>query len=237
MPSVNASARTRPRRFFVGFALLVGILVLTGFARTFFIPLANRRFSAPWFVYLHGTLFLSWVALLILQSLLVATRHVSWHRRLGPIGIGLVPVMVASGLAVAVWATARDVRAGQGDGAVALFFGELMDMALFAALGAAALLTRRRPDVHKRLIVLATLALLGAAVGRISIIGKASNLLTLLLLASLAGRDLVRLGRVHAATILGGLVLVSGTLIQTPVGATSSWLSVGRRIINVLHWQ
>jgi hypothetical protein len=228
--------RTPPRRFFVGFSLTVGILVLAGFARTFFIPLARQRLSAPWFVYLHGTLFLSWVALLIAQSLLIATRHVSWHRRLGPVGAGLVPAMVASGVAVAIWATARDVKAGQGDSAIGLFFGELMDMALFAGLGTAALLTRHRPEVHKRLILLATLALLGAAVGRIPILGKAANLVTFFLLATVAGRDLVRLGRVHSATLWGGLVLVAGILVQTPVGATSLWLSVGRRVLNVLQY-
>jgi hypothetical protein len=144
--------------------------------------------------------------------------------------------MVLSGLGVAVWATLRDVGAG-GDGAISLFFGQLVDMALFATLATAALLTRRRPEVHKRLILMATLAVLGAAVGRIPILGGAANWITFLLLATVAGRDLFLFRRLHRATLWGGLLLVGGILVQTPVGETPWWLSAGRRILGVLHYQ
>lgn len=129
-PSAAVSSSTRSlvlRLFFVAFALVAATLVLTGFGRTFFLPLARRTFSAPWFVYAHGTLFLTWIGLLVTQSTLVARHRTALHRSLGRVAAGLIPLMVASGVVVAFWASARDVRKGGGDEVVAFFCGELMD--------------------------------------------------------------------------------------------------------------
>lgn len=225
-------AKLAPRsRFFVAFIAAVILLVLAGFGRTFVVPLLRGTFSAPWFVYVHGALFFAWLGLLMMQALLAMRRRVDWHRRLGGVGAALVPAMVVSGLAVACWATRRDVAAGQEREALAFFFGQCMDMLLFGTLASAAMLLRGTPAMHKRLVLLATLAILGAAVGRIPGLGVAANGVTVALLVCLALFDLHSIRRIHRATGYGSIWLLGGIFMEEPLGNTATWLAMAQSII------
>ena len=222
------------------FALIAAGLVIAGFMGTFFIPLARRTFSAPWFVYVHGALFFSWISLLIAQAGLVANRKVAAHRRLGQVAVFLIPLMILSALAVIFWSTARDYRAGQGDQVISAFFGELMDVAMFACFATAAIQFRRRPMWHKRLILLATLAVLGAAVGRIHVfrhrLGDAGNYVTLSLHAAIIVYDVVREGRPHMITVAGGAAFVVGVFTENLLGSTPLWLAFGAKLATRVHF-
>ncbi len=224
------------RRFYLGFALVAAAFVLAGFTRTFFLPLARRTFSAPWFVYGHAALLLTWIALLVLQASLVVRRNLPLHRRLGRVAVGLIPCMVISAVVVANWATARDYRATPGDRIIAFYFGELMDMVMFGTFALFAYHQRNRPAAHKRLMLLATLALLGAAIGRIPVIGTASNYITLGMLGAIVLVDYAGLRRLHPATLIGGLGLIIGIFTEEPLGATPQWLSLGKSIIARVHY-
>lgn len=217
--------------FFVAFIAVAILLVLAGFGRTFIVPLVGGTFSAPWFVYVHAALFFVWLGLLMTQALLALRRRVDWHRRLGGVGAVLVPAMVVSGLAVAYWATRRDVAAGQGREVLAFFFGQCMDMLLFGTLASAAMLLRGTPAAHKRLMLLATLAILGAAVGRIPGLGVAANWVSVTLLVCLAIFDLRNLGRLHRVTGFGGIWLLGGIFMEEPLGNTAIWLAMAQRIV------
>ena len=221
------------RAFFMAFALVVAALVLAGFTRTFFLPLARGTFTAPWFVYVHGSLFCTWVGLLTAQSALVARRRTATHRRLGRVALALIPLMIASGVAVAIWSSVRDFDRGGGDAAVSLFGGELIDMLVFGTLAAAALLMRLHSASHKRLIALATLVLLGAAVGRIPVIGLAANYLVAALLLCLAGYDLRTRSTIHVTTAVGGVLLLIDMFASPFLGATPRWQAVGRQLLGV----
>jgi hypothetical protein len=225
------STEVAPRHlFFMAFASVTALLVLTGFTRTFFLPLAHGTFSRPWFVYLHGLLFFSWISLLVIQALLALRRQFRWHRRLGWFGASLIPVMTASGVIVAYWATRRDVAASHSAVALPSFFGQLMDMLLFASLATAAVLARNYPPVRKRLILIATLAVLGAAIGRIPVLGASADYITVFMLLCIAMFDAFAIRQVHRATILGGTGLLVGIFTETPIGNTAAWLSVAQRI-------
>ncbi len=230
MTTMRSTEVARRHLFFIVFASVTALLVLTGFTRTFFLPLAHGTFSRPWFVYLHGLLFFSWISLLVIQALLALRRQFRWHRRLGWFGASLIPLMTTSGVIVAYWATRRDVAAGHGAVALPFFFGLLMDMFLFASLATAAVLARSYSSVHKRLILFATLAVLGAAIGRIPVLGAAANYITVFMLLCIAIFDVFAIRQVHHATMLGGAWLLAGTFIQTPIGNTAAWLSVAQRI-------
>ncbi len=232
IPRSPAGPSAPRRRYLVIFSLFVAVFVLAGFTRTFFVPLARHSFAAPWFVYVHGTLFFTWIGLLVTQTSLVASRNVALHRRLGLLAVALIPLMVASGLTVAFWATARDYRAGGDAATISFFFGELLDMFMFASFAIAAFLTRRRPQWHKRLILLATLAVFGAAVGRLPIVGAASNYITLAFLAAVLGYDLLSQRRLHLMTLLGGAALMVGTFTEDIIGSTPQWLAIGTRLIS-----
>ena len=215
------------------FVAIVIIAVSLGFGRTVVLPSLRGTFSRPWFVYLHGSLFVVWVLLLAVQVRLVSRHQVRLHQRLGILGAVLVPLMAVSGVIVSVWATNRDVALGQ-PGAVVFFLGLLMDMLMFFAFGCAALVTRRRPANHKRLIVFATLAILGAAIGRIPLVGDCANSLAVTLVLAVVGYDLALDRRVRAVTLIGGMLFLAGVFSETPLGQTDAWRRAGPRVLHTL---
>jgi hypothetical protein len=229
--------RRRPRWFFVPFAVVSGLLAIAGFTRSFVLPVARGGFSAPAFVHVHGALFVAWVVLLITQSVLVARRHVGLHRSLGWVAAALVPAMLVSGVVVAIWATRREVRAGVGDAPLAFFLGNLTDLATFGLLAGWALLGRRPPETHRRLIAMATIVLLGAPAIRLVSpvtvhVVAGLTAVTLAFIGAVVGYDLRSSGRVHPVTLWGGVAVLANLLAQGPLGATAAWLTVARRIIS-----
>ena len=77
---------------FSSFALVAFAIVFAGFARTFFLRFLFPSPRMPIYLYLHGTLFTGWFALLFIQTRLIASHRVDLHRRLGLLGVGLASV-------------------------------------------------------------------------------------------------------------------------------------------------
>lgn len=162
----NAWVRDRATPFYLGFGL-VGLIVVTfGFGWTYAVPMARRTFAAPWYVHLHGASGLAWVLLFIAQPMLVRRRRTRLHRRLGQVALPLAVVLWSSGIATAVWAAGRDVP-NIGSAATSALAGTVTGLSLFVLLVAAAIMTRTRPDWHKRLTMLATIHLLWPAFFRL----------------------------------------------------------------------
>ena len=162
----NVWARDRANWFYLGFGLFALAVVLTGFSTTYIIPMARRSFRAPWVVHLHGASALGWVLLLILQARLVGTRRTPLHRRIGQAGLPLALLIWATGIATAFWAAKRDLPE-LGTAATSSLAGTATGLSLYLLLVVAAVAMRRRPDWHKRLIVLATIQVLWPAFFRL----------------------------------------------------------------------
>ncbi len=202
----NIWARDRARDFYLAFAAMAFSAVLIGFSTTYFLPAARGTLDIPRVVHIHGWLAMSWIALLIAQVVLVRAERTRWHRRLGTLALPLAAGIWASGLAVALWVTTRDMPS-QGNVAFAAAAGTMISLTMFVALAAAALILRRKANWHKRLILLATIVLLWPAFFRfrhlLPFVPRPEITLALLLnnLPTLIGaiRDRVRFGRVHPA--------------------------------------
>lgn len=162
----NSWARDRASLFYLGFGLVGLFVIALGFGVTYVVPMARRTFSAPWFVHLHGATALGWIFLLIVQAKLVRGRRTPLHRRLGQIALPLALVVWASGIATAVWAAERDLPE-LGTAATSSLGGTVTGLTLYLLLVVAALATRRRPDWHKRLVMLATIQVLWPAFFRL----------------------------------------------------------------------
>jgi hypothetical protein len=219
--------------YFVAFSLVFAAIVLAGFSRTFFIPVARGTFSRPPVVYIHGVLFLAWTVLLVSQSFLAATGRLRAHRKVGAIAGWLVLPMLALGAIVAARDTANDARAGQGDAALSFFYGELADLAMFGLLAGPAMLLRHKPDFHKRWVLLGSLGLVGAAVGRIPELSDSFLHIFLGLIASMALYDLYSRRAIHVATATGAVVLLGLGLSEDYIGNTQVWLGVAHRMLGV----
>src|SRR3981081_1857622 len=163
--NVRTPNRAWDRMFFSAMALLVLASVLYGFARTYFLagmvtaPLPNRL------IHVHGAAFTLWIVLLIVQTGLISARQIRVHRTLGLGGFGLAVVMVILGLFAAADALRRGTGALGAD-AKTFFIVPITDMVLFSVFVFFAYRARSKPEAHKRLILIATIALMGAAVGR-----------------------------------------------------------------------
>src|SRR5882672_9825593 len=167
--AINPTIRpiNKERRLYIGFAMLMPLIVLAGFARTYYLkgffgnpPLPGRL------VQVHGLVMTSWVVLFIAQVSLVARRRIRTHQRLGVLGAVLAGVIVVVGVATAIAAAARG--ASPGPPALQFLVIPLGDMLVFAILVGGCLYVRRsRLDIHKRLMLLAAVNLLPAAIVRI----------------------------------------------------------------------
>ena len=168
--AANASQpASRPRsRFYIAMLTIVGAIVVVGFAPTFFLRgFTHATPLSPLYV-VHGLVFSAWIMLAIVQSLLVRTSRVHLHRRLGVLGVALAASMVLLGATVAIQSLpTSEWPARFGLPPLVFIIVPLGQTAIFGVLVTAALLLRRHPETHKRLMVLATINLAAPAIARV----------------------------------------------------------------------
>lgn len=158
--------RVNDRRLYLLAAILTPLVVLAGFARTYYLkPLFHTPDLPNRIVHLHGIIMTSWVVLFVVQVSLVATRRTRVHQRLGILGGVLAGLVVIVGILTALFAAARGATPGPPPLSFLIIpFG---DMVIFAVLISLALYFRRKLDIHKRLMLLAAINLLTPAIARI----------------------------------------------------------------------
>ncbi len=203
--------RKADRHFFSAMALACAIVPVLGFLPSYFhrsaeLPPLSRLYQ------LHGALFTAWIVLLVAQTALVAGRRTNIHRTLGLAGAFLAAVMFVLGVAVSVETLRRNGGPPGGDPRKFLAI-PLGDIIVFGVLVDAAILQREDSDTHKRLMLLATISLLTAAVARFLRqvgMGGAPKLFhdTDVFVVVLAIYDLVSRGRLHPAALWGGATVV-----------------------------
>jgi FtsH-binding integral membrane protein len=217
------------RRFFLGMAVLLLATVFLGFAKTYYLA---GMFKAPlpsWVIHVHAVAFTSWIVLLIVQTSLVSAGRVDTHRRLGMVGFGLACVMVVLGV-MAGTDLLRRGGAALGADAKAFYAATLGDMLIFGVLVSLAYRARSKPAVHKRLIVIATITLMQAAINRwpFAVLGREPFLIDVipsLFVLLLVAYDFWSIRRVHRATLWGGLFLIVMQELEVPIGRTAAWQS------------
>jgi fumarate reductase subunit C len=220
--------RTLERVFFSGMAVLLCVCVFIGFSPTYFQAGMLRAPLPSPILHVHGAIFTLWMLLFLVLAALVSAHRVKWHRSLGTVAFCLPPVMIVLGVIAALDALHRDVQIGGLDPA-ASFAIPTIGIAVFTVVIYASWKARRRPDTHKRLILLATIGLVEAAFGRfpwsrmgIPVASGAVAGLGILVLLVIA-YDLIVLRRLHRSTMWAApLVFASGAL-AVPIGMTAAW--------------
>ncbi len=233
--STTVAAIPRPtarRRLYVGLAVLSVAIALVGFWPTYFGPLVAGSVDKTRIIHVHAAVYVGWLATFVTQAVLAATGRVRSHMALGRFAIGYGVLVIAIGLVTAFARFALRVRAGEVAAAQAQLLGPLLDMLVFAPFFAAAVYYRRRPELHKRFMIVATTALLIAAVGRMQFLGEPPNLLLLhsIWLAPILfamAHDFWRQRNVHPVYLLGLVVLVlEGPLVRWPARQSEIWQSM-----------
>jgi hypothetical protein len=207
--------------------------VVVGFWATYFGPMLRGVVARPWVIQLHGAIYVGWLLLLLAQVALVAKRRVAAHRQLGAFGIYYGWLVFIMGVVVSFAAPLMRVKSGEAtlDEAAGFMIIPLGDMVLFGGFFAAAVRYRWKPEVHKRLILLANVALLFAAIGRLGL-GPGPLALGIWLSPVLLGiaYDAVTTKRVHPTYLLGLAVLLIG-FGRIFLRQSEWWLPIGRTLL------
>lgn len=233
------------RSFFLAFLAVCWLGVVMGFAPAVGARLqGDAAYPAPLILHLHAASFVGWLFLLTSQTMLIRARRLAAHRGMGLIGAALVPVMVISGI-VAERYSQRFHVVGDPEN-LRFFIIPIFYTVAFGVLASAALLLRRDPATHKRLILLATTTIVGAAYARwwgedlAAIVGdgfwgKIVETFTgtnAILLLAMAYDQLTR-GRVHAAYLIAAPALVTSELAVSYVYHLDGWPAVARRLVGL----
>jgi hypothetical protein len=239
-----ATRAARQGRFFLTMSALMLCIVLVGFAPTFYLQAFFDERPLRLLLHIHGAVLTAWFVWLLVQTSLVAARRVDIHRRFGVTGVALgLSILVISPF-VTLGAVNRLSAAYGWDSALpftvvalsgspintvnefvaTVAWGNFAYLVAFAVLLTGAVIYRRRPDVHKRLISLASVAIIGPALTRISrwpVFGEFEDFRfgfagLALLIGALVVYDYLHTERVHRATLWGGgicLIVVAGARI------------------------
>jgi hypothetical protein len=224
-------------------------VALIGFAPTYWVPLALRTLHVPPLTHLHALFFYGWLLLLLRQASLAASGRLARHRELGVAGVSLATGMCFVGLGMAIGTLKRLEAAGAGDPARAFSIVSVSAVALFAVLFAIAIVNVKKPEVHKRLMIVATVSMLQAAIGRWFLlffaptraaetgppavppilVTVAPGLVTNLLIVAAMLHDRRTRGKVHPAYWYGGAAVLAVQLLRVPVSTTDAWM-------RMTHW-
>jgi len=239
-----ASARSRASYFYVWMSILCAVFAFGGVAGAYWHQPAGETFAAvsP-LLHLRSQMTLAWSVLLVAQAWQAANGRLAHHKALGVTGVSLAMAMVVVGVAVADRAAAAYLARGDGESARAFYLVPFESIVEFAVFFTAALANLTRPDWHKRLMVVATVALLQASAARIALLLAAGGGLGLrpgpgplppmaclgatafvcLILLVGAIYDWRTRGRPHAAYLIGLVTLLGMELAHPWITGSPGW--------------
>jgi len=240
----SGATRRAEGRFYVGMAITALVIAIVGFGPALIEP-SSRKAPVTLAVAAHGAVFSSWLLLFLTQAILIP-KGIAVHRRLGYLGTGLAALMVVTGYVTSI-AMARRGYDLSGDlmytGPDALFIlvFQLGDLLTFALLVGAAVWYRRRPDLHKRLMLLAILGTLVPAAlthiwGHSPVLREIKAPIILIPLTPLlfagAAHDRLSHGRIHPVSLWVPLVLLIWTILRAAViGPSEAWHRIASWLI------
>jgi uncharacterized membrane protein YozB (DUF420 family) len=228
----TARGRSRDRRFFTGMAIAAALTVFVGFAPSYYLSGVFGARPLPTLVHVHGAVSTAWILLFLTQTSLIAARRTDLHRRLGGAGAVLATLLLVVGYLTAIEAARRGHTAPGGPPPLAFLAVPIGTLVVFAILVGAGLSQTRRSETHKRLMLLATIAILTPAIARMRFIGSGGPPVaisgTCLFVVACLVYDRVAHGRVHPAFLWGGLFVMVALPLRFALGQTDAWLSVAR---------
>jgi len=227
----TVAPRGKDRRFYTVMAIAIALTVFAGFAPTFFLRgLFEQKKELTSLVILHGILFTSWIVLFVTQVRLVAAKRTDIHRKLGVLGGLLAAAMPVVGFMAAIASAKRGFTPPGGPPPLVFMMIPLTDMLVFSTLVGLALYFRRRTDIHRRLMLLGTLAILTPAIARIAFVrpyGIPAFLgITDLFILSAVIYDRIRNGRFHPAFVWGGLFVIVSQPLRILFAGTPAWHAI-----------
>ncbi len=216
------------RIYYTGMAVACAAIVFAGFAPSFYLrsgtaaPLSALRI-------IHGTVFTAWMVLFAAQTSLIAANRRSLHRRLGIFGVALAAAMTVLGVAMALQAVIDNpIRPGRDPRSFAAV--PLFDILFFVPLVILGVRHRRVPETHKRLFLIATISMVGAAAGRFPLtriygLVFPYAIVDALLLTGIVF-DLATRRRIHPVYLIGSSLMALSHPFRIWIGGTAWWIEM-----------
>lgn len=227
----------RRSKYFLTASLIALAIAIVGFLKTFFMPSIRGEFEAPPVIYIHGGFLFLWTVFLVIQTILIKKKKVKFHMLLGFWSLALVAGVMVSTMATGVYVMKRDLALGQGEIATSGLVGPFTTPTVFAIFVAAGIYYRKKPEIHKRLMLLATIAIIWPAFFRFRnyfpsvpnpeiIFGVLlPNCMTLIAMLW----EKVTIKRIHPVYLTAGLALFAESLFETYFFDSPGWRVVA-------HW-
>lgn len=222
-------------RFYPVVALVLAALVLVAFARTYYL---RYWFDVPpitVLLHLHSIAFTAWVVLFVIQTRLIAKQDYRTHMKLGIAGIAVAALVVIFGFATAIVSAGAPRVRPMGMNSQQFVFVPLLAVSFFAILVTAAVLLRKRAQLHKRLMMLAMISVLGPPIARlIMLTHTGEHFLAIqmtvpgVFIIGCLVSDWTKYRVVHPVYAVGGAILVISWPARVMIAQTPAWESVGR---------
>ena len=241
-PDAGQFAPNHPwdRNFFLLYAGLIWFGILAGFGPEIFKHVQGQEKPYPLIVHFHAAAFMGWLTLFTAQILLIRTKRVAIHRKLGFAMIGLAGVMAIIGPATALVADHAKIGTPAYDPAfVAIQFTDIVG---FIGLIGAAVAFRNTAPIHKRLALLSTLSIADAGFARwlFSLGMTGTDLLstwgslyvcTTLLILGLGAYDLITRRRLHPAYLTAVIWIAAIQATSMTLYFNPAWKASADRLI------
>jgi hypothetical protein len=225
------AARTFDRRLFLAAALLFPVVVVIGFGPTYY---AKAWFGTPplssLVVHLHGLVMSLWVVLFVTQIALVSSHRVRVHQRLGWAGVVLGALIVGIGLITALRGGKYGFAAAPaGIPPLAFMIVPMFDLLMFIGFFTAAIYFRKRPSIHRPMMLLTAINFLPPAIARIRIASLQAmgpiwffGLPAAIALLCVA-LDARARGRVNPPLLAGTLLLILSYAVRLTLMTSEPW--------------
>jgi hypothetical protein len=226
-------AHPADHRFFNTMSILSALVIVTGFASKYFPHIS----TVPTIIHVHAAVFAGWLAITILQTTLVRVGNPRLHRTLGPFFVLYAAAMCVVGIETAL-ASARGGHKGipgvEFPDVAGFLLLNVNAVLVFAVLIALAWSARRKPQTHKRIMLLAMFSLLGPGVARLPLVaGHPPAVIGLALGFLLSGPiyDWVTRRRVHRAWAWALFTFVGAPPVVMALSSTAAWHNIAGWLI------
>lgn len=229
---LTARERNLDHRFFTSMAVAAALVALVGFAPSYYFRAFSDAPPLRGLVHLHGMLATSWLLLFVAQTSLVSAGRTDLHRQLGVAGAVIASLFVVVSYTTAITAARLGVTPPGGPPPLAFLAVPIVTVLSFAVFAALGLPLRRDRETHKRLMLLATMAILPPAFARFRWLGFGGPPVaiggTCLFVIACLAYDRKAHGRIHPAFLWGGTLLMLSLPARFALTRTEAWLSVAR---------
>lgn len=219
--------------------------IFGGFGLTYWQPMVSGALAPlPPIVHLHGLVYSSWIILLVVQALLVNVNNVKLHRSLGTFGIAVATCVIMLGLLITLL-FGRYHRADPMPDYYNLMYLGIVAPIVFGSLFCLAIRNVRRPDNHRRLILLATIGVLAPGINRLYMVPFGLDRLPLIamyltldaLIAAILIYDWRTMGKISNASLTGAVFIIIPELLHAPLAGSRAFADLCVTLTNLAHYR